>query len=120
MTARFCACNACRYFFSKLRIYRIYQIAASGKPAIGEGRLWQATHRWELMWHETNKKSPRWGGEGWRPIVCVKPKSNGKQASPLSFAVTPTVTRDARHSPPSPLRKKSRFAEKKSASPKKN
>ena len=84
-----------------------------------EGRLWQATHRWELMWHETNKKSPRWGGEGWRPIVCVKPKSNGKQASPLSFAVTPTVTRDARHSPPSPLRKKSRFAEKKSASPKK-
>ena len=72
------------------------------------------------MWHETNKKSPRWGGEGWRPIVCVKPKSNGKQASPLDFAVTPTVTRDARHSPPSPLRKKSRFAEKKSASPKKN
>ena len=35
MTARFCACNACRYFFSKLRIYRIYQIAASGKLAIG-------------------------------------------------------------------------------------
>ena len=32
MTARFCACNACRYFFSKLRIY---QIAASGKLAIG-------------------------------------------------------------------------------------
>ena len=82
--------------------------------------MWQATHRWELMWHETNKKSPRWGGEGWRPIVCVKPKSNGKQASPLSFAVTPTVTRDARHSPPSPLRKKSRFAKKKSAPPKKN
>ena len=35
MTARFCACNACRYFFSKLLIYRIYQIAASGKLAIG-------------------------------------------------------------------------------------
>ena len=84
-----------------------------------EGRLWQATHRWELMWHETNKKSPRWGGEGWRPIVCVMPKSNGKQAPPLSFAFTPTVTREARHSPPSPLRKKSRFAKKKSAPPKK-
>lgn len=37
MTARFCACNACRYFFSKLRIYRIYQIAASAKPAISDG-----------------------------------------------------------------------------------
>ena len=69
---------------------------------------------------EKNKKSPRWGGEGWRPFVCVMPKSNGKQAPPLSFAITPTVTREARHSPPSPLRKKSRFAKKKSASPKKN
>ena len=69
---------------------------------------------------EKNKKSQRWGGEGWRPIVCVMPKSNGKQAPPLSFAITPTVTRKARHSPPSPLRKKSRFAKKKSASPKKN
>ena len=69
---------------------------------------------------EKNKKSPRWGGEGWRPIVCVMPKSNGKQAPPLSFAFTPTVTRKARHSHPSPLRKKSRFAKKKSASPKKN
>ena len=69
---------------------------------------------------EKNKKSPRWGGEGGRPIVCVMPKSNGKQAPPLSFASTPTVTRKARHSPPSPLRKKSRFAKKKSASPKKN
>ena len=69
---------------------------------------------------EKNKKSPRWGGEGWRPIVCVMPKSNGKQAPPLSFAFTPTVTRKARHSPPSPLRKKSRFAKKKSATPKKN
>ena len=69
---------------------------------------------------EKNKKSQRWGGEGWRPIVCVMPKSNGKQAPPLSFAFTPTVTREARHSPPSPLRKKSRFAKKKSASPKKN
>ena len=69
---------------------------------------------------EKNKKSQRWGGEGWRPIVCVMPKSNGKQAPPLSFAITPTVTREARHSPPSPLRKKSRFAKKKSASPKKN
>ncbi|MGM9838774.1 MAG: hypothetical protein ACI307_01730 [Sodaliphilus sp.] len=69
---------------------------------------------------EKNKKSPRWGCEGWRPIVCVMPKSNGKQAPPLSFAFTPTVTREARHSPPSPLRKKSRFAKKKSASPKKN
>ena len=68
---------------------------------------------------EKNKKSPRWGGEGWRPIVCVMPKSNGKQAPPLSFAITPTVTRKARHSPPSPLRKKSRFAKKKSALPKK-
>ena len=55
---------------------------------------------------EKNKKSPRWGGEGWRPIVCVMPKSNGKQAPPLSFAFTPTVTREARHSHPSPLRKK--------------
>ena len=69
---------------------------------------------------EKNKKSPRWGCEGWRPIVCVMPKSNGKQAPPLSFAFTPTVTRKARHSPPSPLRKKSRFAKKKSAPPKKN
>ena len=69
---------------------------------------------------EKNKKSPRWGGEGRRPIVYVMPKSNGKQAPPLSFAITPTVTRKARHSPPSPLRKKSRFAKKKSAPPKKN
>ena len=119
MTARFCACNACRYFFLSYEFIEFIKLLrVVNLPS--EGRLWQATHRWELMWHETNKKSPRWGGEGWRPIVCVKPKSNGKQASPLSFAVTPTVTRDARHSPPSPLRKKSRFAEKKSASPKKN
>ena len=48
------------------------------------------------------------------------PKSNGKQAPPLSFAVTPTVARDARPSHPSPYRKKSRFAKKKSAPPKKN
>ena len=68
---------------------------------------------------EKNKKSPRWGCEGRRPIVCMMPKSNGKQAPPLSFAITPTVTREARHSPPSPLRKKSRFAKKKSAPPKK-
>ena len=61
---------------------------------------------------EKNKKSPRWGCEGWRPIVCVMPKSNGKQAPPLSFAFTPTVTRDARPSHPSPYRKKSRFAKK--------
>ena len=61
---------------------------------------------------EKNKKSPRWGGEGWRPFVCVMPKSNGKQAPPLSFAITPTVTRYARPSPPTPLRKKSRFAKK--------
>ena len=67
---------------------------------------------------EKNKKSPRWGCEGWRPIVGVMSKSNGKQAPPLSFAFTPTVTREARHSPPSPLRKKSRFAKKKSAPPK--
>ena len=119
MTARFCACNACRYFFLSYEFIEFIKLLrVVNLPS--EGRLWQATHRWELMWHETNKKSPRWGGEGWRPIVCVKPKSNGKQTSPLSFAVTPTVTRDARHSPPSPLRKKSRFAEKKSASPKKN
>ena len=67
-----------------------------------------------------NKKPLRWGCEGWRPFVGVMPKSNGKQAPPLSFAFTPTVTREARHSPPSPLRKKSRFAKKKSAPPKKN
>ena len=48
------------------------------------------------------------------------PKTNGKQAPPLSFAVTPTVARDARPSHPSPYRKKSRFAKKKSAPPKKN
>ena len=54
-----------------------------------EGRSRQATHRWGHMWHETNKKPPRWGCEGWRPIVVVMPKSNGKHASPLSFAVTP-------------------------------
>ena len=62
---------------------------------------------------EKNKKSPRWGCEGWRPIVCVMPKSNGKQAPPLSFAITPTVTREARHPTPSLLRKKNRFAKKK-------
>ena len=66
------------------------------------------------------KKPLRWGCEGWRPIVGVMPKSNGKQAPPLSFAVTPTVARDARPSHPSPYRKKSRFAKKKSAPPKKN
>ena len=27
-------------FFSKSRIYRIHQIAARGKPAIGDGVLW--------------------------------------------------------------------------------
>ena len=68
---------------------------------------------------EKNKKSPRWGGEGWRPFVCVMPKSNGKQAPPLSFAITPTVTRKARHSPPSPLRKKSRLRRKKTCLPQK-
>ena len=67
-----------------------------------------------------NKKPLRWGCEGWRPFVGVMPKSNGKQAPPLSFAVTPTVARDARPSHPSPYRKKSRFAKKKSAPPKKN
>ena len=61
---------------------------------------------------EKNKKSPRWGCEGWRPFVGVMSKSNVKQAPPLSFAFTPTVARHARHSPPSPLRKKSRFAKK--------
>ena len=65
------------------------------------------------------KKPLRWGCEGWRPIVGVMPKTNGKQAPPLSFAVTPTVARDARPSPPSPYRKKSRSAKKKSAPPKK-
>ena len=69
---------------------------------------------------EKNKKPLRWGCEGLRPIVDIMPKSNGKQAPPLSFAVTPTVARDARPSPPSPYRKKSRFAKKKSAPPKKN
>ena len=59
------------------------------------------------------KKPLRWGCEGWRLIACVMPKSNGKQAPPLSFAVTPTVARYARPSPPSPWRKKSRFAKKK-------
>ena len=33
------AAPACRYF-SKSRIYRIYQIAVRGKPAIGDGVLW--------------------------------------------------------------------------------
>ena len=47
-------------------------------------------------------------------------KTNGKQAPPLSFAVTPTVARNARPSHPLPYRKKSRFAKKKSAAPKKN
>ena len=58
------------------------------------------------------KKPLRWGCEGWRPIVGVMSKTNGKQAPPLSFAVTPMVARDARHSHPSPYRKKSRFAKK--------
>ena len=65
------------------------------------------------------KKPLRWGCEGWRPYVCMMPKTNGKQAPPLSFAVTPTEARDARPSHPSPYRKKSRFAKKKSAPPKK-
>ena len=69
---------------------------------------------------EKNKKPLRWGCEGWRPFVGMMPKSNGKQAPPLSFAVTPTVARDARPTHPSPYRKKSRFAKKKSAPPKKN
>ena len=69
---------------------------------------------------EKNKKSPRWGCEGWRPFVGVMSKSNVKQAPPLSFAFTPSVARHSRHSPPSPLRKKSRLAKKKSATPKKN
>ena len=68
---------------------------------------------------EKNKKSPRWGCEGRRPFVGVMSKSNVKQAPPLSFAFSPTVTRHARRSPPSPLRQKSRFAKKKSATPKK-
>ena len=63
------------------------------------------------VWKRTKSRHGG-GGEGWRPIVYVMPKSNGKQAPPLSFAITPTVTREARHSPPSPLRKKSRFAKK--------
>ena len=78
------------------------------------------SYRWGHTWHETKKKPLRWGCEGWRPIVGVMPKTNGKQAPPLSFAVTPTVARDARPSHPSPYRKKSRFAKKKSAPPKKN
>ena len=94
--------------------------AQSQAMSLVEGWSRQATHRWGHMWHETNKKPLRWGCEGWRPIVVVMPKSNGKHASPLSFAVTPTVARDARPSHPLPWRKKSRSAKKKSASPKKN
>ena len=58
--------------------------------------------------------------------MCMMSKSNVKQASPLSFAFTPTVTREARHSPPSPLRKKvasrrkSRLRRKKTRRPQKN
>ena len=75
--------------FSKSRIYRIHQIAARGKPAIGDGVLWTTCkrgeaeaqlgdsearavslggsvvariHRYGLTWHETNKKS-RYGGD---------------------------------------------------------
>ena len=48
--------HACR--FSKPRIY---QIAASGKPAIG-GSVVARIPKWGHTWHETNKKS-RYGGD---------------------------------------------------------
>ena len=33
----------------------------SHEPRFG---WWRTTHRWGLMWHETNKKPLRWGCEG--------------------------------------------------------
>ena len=51
---------------------------------------------WSQRGMKRKKKPLRWGCEGWRPFVGVMPKTNGKQAPPLSFAVTPTVARDAR------------------------
>ena len=36
---------------------RSLETAAARERWLGEGRLWQGTHRRGLMWHETNKKA---------------------------------------------------------------
>ena len=36
---------------------RSLEPATAKAMSLGEGRLWRVTHRWGLMWHETNKKA---------------------------------------------------------------